>query len=442
MKKNYLISVALLAFFATAATAQSVLGDKFEFNGLFYRVTSLSPNQVKLVSELEPISLSDPHYTPANEPNGDVNITATVTSPHSETFDVTAIDDRAFYKCQNISSVTINEGIITVGNYAFSQCIQLTSITFPESVTDIGIHALSFCNNLTTVTLPSNLTTIEENLFVKCEALSNITIPASVTAIKKSAFSNSGLTTVTLPNGITVIDESVFANCQALTSVTIPENVTTIKQSAFSTCFNLTAITLPSALTTIDEMAFLYCSSLTELEIPEGVTTIGSKAFSNCSSVTTIKLPSTITAIYDEAFINCKNVESIECKVANPDDITLGAVGIFFQVGSNVTNGTTIYVPTGSKSLYENADQWKNFNIEEETVSTHPISKSQIRLKVTGNTLALTNLPANQMVKIFSLTGELVQQINTNSNNTQQIDLPQGVYIVQIGQYTDKVIIK
>ena len=50
-----------------------------------------------------------------------------------------------------MTSVTIPNSVITIGEYAFCVCTGLTSITIPNSVTTIGEYAFSECSGLTSV---------------------------------------------------------------------------------------------------------------------------------------------------------------------------------------------------------------------------------------------------------------------------------------------------
>ena len=47
----------------------------------------------------------------------------------------------AFYNCSGLTSVTIGNGVTSIGNYAFSGCSGLTSVTIPDRVTSIGNYA-------------------------------------------------------------------------------------------------------------------------------------------------------------------------------------------------------------------------------------------------------------------------------------------------------------
>ena len=49
----------------------------------------------------------------------------------------------------NITSVTIGNNVMSIGDYAFRNCSGLTSIIIPDSVMSIGSYAFSGCNNLT-----------------------------------------------------------------------------------------------------------------------------------------------------------------------------------------------------------------------------------------------------------------------------------------------------
>jgi len=53
---------------------------------------------------------------------------------------VTSIGDRAFWKCTNLTSVTIPDSVTRIGLWAFSRCSSLTSITFEGNVPTLGIN--------------------------------------------------------------------------------------------------------------------------------------------------------------------------------------------------------------------------------------------------------------------------------------------------------------
>ena len=54
---------------------------------------------------------------------------------------VREIADRAFYGCAGLTSVTIPEGVTTIGASAFENCVNLENITFPDSLENIGVNA-------------------------------------------------------------------------------------------------------------------------------------------------------------------------------------------------------------------------------------------------------------------------------------------------------------
>ena len=166
----------------------------------------------------------------------------------------------------NIKSVTIGNGVTSIGSYAFYGCSGLTSITIPDSVTDIGWYAFEDCSGLTSVTIGNGVTSIGGFAFYYCSGLTSITIPDSVTSIGRHAFSNcSGLTSVTIGNGVTSIGEFAFSGCSRLTSIIIPDSVTSIGDCVFSGCSGLTSITIPDSVTSIGSDAFDECYKLIEV---------------------------------------------------------------------------------------------------------------------------------------------------------------------------------
>jgi len=68
---------------------------------------------------------------------------------------VTSIEDYAFCRCYNLTSVIIPNSVTSIGEDAFSGCSRLTNVTIGNSVESIGDSAFSGCYNLTNVTFES-----------------------------------------------------------------------------------------------------------------------------------------------------------------------------------------------------------------------------------------------------------------------------------------------
>ncbi len=69
----------------------------------------------------------------------------------ADEFDASAVMDlrKTFYGCTSLTSVTIPDGVASVGISAFERCTHLTSVTIPDSVTSIGDRAFYGCDNFT-----------------------------------------------------------------------------------------------------------------------------------------------------------------------------------------------------------------------------------------------------------------------------------------------------
>ena len=147
----------------------------------------------------------------------------------------------------DIKSITICEGVTSIGNGAFYGFSDLTSVTLPISITSIGFFAFCECTALTSITIPASVTSIGACAFSYCSSLASITLPASVTSIGGSAFEEcTALSSIIIPSGITVIEEYMFYGCTSLASVTIPASVTSIESSAFTGCTALKAVRIDS----------------------------------------------------------------------------------------------------------------------------------------------------------------------------------------------------
>ena len=142
---------------------------------------------------------------------------------------------------------------------------------------------------------------------------------------------------------------------------TYPElaNVTTIGDllqgnTSLTTLEDLQYLT---GLSTISTKAFQGCSKLKTVCLPERLLSIESSAFENCTALENITLPASVGSIAESAFRNCTSLKSVTVSAQQPSDIKLGSI-VF---SSTYVRKATLYVPFGTKSLYEAASTWKTF---------------------------------------------------------------------------------
>lgn len=80
---------------------------------------------------------------------------------------LTGLNKGAFSNCYKLTSITIGNGVKSIGGAAFKSCTELTSISIPNSVTSIGYYAFGWCNGLTSITF--NGTIAQWNAILKGE---------------------------------------------------------------------------------------------------------------------------------------------------------------------------------------------------------------------------------------------------------------------------------
>ena len=289
----------------------SAFGYDVQVNGIYYNLLSKAKSAL--------VTSGDNKYT------GDVVIPASITVEGVD-YNVTSIENRAFYECRELTSISIPNSVTSIGEYAFYYCSALSSISIPNSVKSIGRHAFNTCKSLTSISIPNSVTTIEPSTFYKCSSLTSVSIPNSVTSILDNAFSDCGsLNSVSIPNSVKTIGSQTFLRCSNLTSITIPNSVTTIGDGALQHCSKLTSVSIPNSVTSIGGATFNGCSSLTSITIPNSISIIPIYFLSGCSSLTSISIPSSITRIEDNAFKDCTSLKSISI----PNSVTRLGSGVF-----------------------------------------------------------------------------------------------------------------
>ena len=104
--------------------------------------------------------------------------------------------EHLYVKGKEVTELRI-EDVVEIKNYAFFGCENLTSVSFDDSLKSIGENAFAGCENLATINLPSSLEKLDKLCFANCINLHDVTIPKSVYQINLLAFYESRLHTVT-----------------------------------------------------------------------------------------------------------------------------------------------------------------------------------------------------------------------------------------------------
>jgi hypothetical protein len=403
---------------------------------------------------------------------------------------------------ETITSVIIEDGVTSIGNCAFFSCFNLSSIVIPNSVITIGSDLFTNCRKLTSVTIPGSVTTIRNMAFFAC-GLSSIIIPGSVTSIGVGVFGDClQLTSIyvdaenavyssgdgvlynkdksllhsypggksgafIIPASVTVIGDFAFDNCPKLTSVTIPGSVVTIGGAAFQGCSGLTSVTIPGSVTEIGSYVFNNCFVLTDIYvdaentvyssgdgvlynkdksllhsypngksgafvIPASVMTIGNGSFWGCRKLTSVTIPNSVTSMGRDVFISCDSLADITVNWSTPLAITE-------RVFQSVTD-ITLYVPSGTKALYEVADVWKDFLIVESPspVGTQAVVLSSLKAYSTDAGLHVHGLTPGEPLRVYNIAGQLIYK-GISAATEQDIPLyAHGIYIITTGKQSVK----
>lgn len=171
---------------------------------------------------------------------------------------VTSVGSYAFYNLDHLETVSLPESLTSVGNYAFCDCGELETVTLPGAVLSIGTGAWSGCENLQAVEIaPENESYCSENGLVYDKAKTELLVIPSRTSTE----------TLFIPDTVKKIGDYAAQNNKSLKNVYFPESVTSIGMAAFSGCSSLknlvfqgTAPRFTSYSSVNTEGITIYCS--------------------------------------------------------------------------------------------------------------------------------------------------------------------------------------
>ena len=153
MKKRIIIWLLTVAMpmLANAATQVTVKGIKYELD-----------SSTKKASVVQGSTTN----------SGDIVIPETFMY-NGATYTVNMIDYEAFYKCEELTSVSLPNTVYFINNGAFSSCTKLETINLPTGL--MYMYGFTDCPSLTSIHIPANLHTIYGS-FEGCTGLTTITV--------------------------------------------------------------------------------------------------------------------------------------------------------------------------------------------------------------------------------------------------------------------------
>jgi uncharacterized repeat protein (TIGR02543 family) len=263
---------------------------------------------------------------------------------------VTQVQSDGFSGYDKLKTVSLPDGVISIGNGAFRMCTALTMLALPISLETIGENAFYFSYNMSIVSWPASLREIGASAFYSCWGLKSISFTAgsSLQSIGNSAFAScSELTEAILANSsIISIGNSAFALCVKLGNITLPSTLTTIGNLAFDRCGKLASIVLPASLESMGSSVFKDCKILFGISIPNKVTQLSSGLFEGCDVLRNVTLHNSITGIGASVFAGCIALENIDL----PASLKSIGSGAF----ANCVKLKSIVIPAGVVTVGQN----------------------------------------------------------------------------------------
>ena len=343
---------------------------------------------------------------------------------------VTEIPFGLFMGCSSLTSITIPEGVTSIGGYAFNNSAKeiILQSTTPAALESSASLASSYSlfvvpaaayNDYVTATywadLASQITINDADARVK-----NLTLTAEADkSALQIAIGEEDLKYVTdltisgtinsydfmiLRNKMPVLrhlnleDATIVANAYEhytgyrtednkfpgyglynckLFSLTFPKNITSVGRDAVRNNVYLSDVTLFEGVTTIDGDAFGECDALTAITLPKSLTTIEYGAFHRCDRLASITFLDGLTSIGQDAFVDCRALESV---VLPP---TVTTIGVYAFLGCS--NLKEIRIPSSIRSMGDYAFSGCDKLNDVYVYTVEPISIGQNTFAKIGN---------------------------------------------------------
>ena len=267
---------------------------------------------------------------------------------------VTVDDTTSVDLIDKISTVSIEEGITSVGISAFQNLKNLTKIQLPSTITSVKANAFQGCSNLKDISWSN----ISENVSIE-----NTSFAATGLVKNKMMFVGSQLVFVYTDatsadiTGATKIHGNAFKDCNKITSITIPSTVTAIGSNAFANCTSLTNVTFGnvSKITSWGSNIFSGVAGKTVGDYKMIGNSVILKAISKSAPDARYEISSDVAYIADNAFADVNN-STVYLDLRGRDNAPVLASSAF-----NGIAGFKTIVKNGKEGNF-NSKVWSNIN--------------------------------------------------------------------------------
>jgi len=345
----------------------------------------------------------------------------------SYNYPANSIPRNAFYKQDGnsiLKSIQLPASLTQISRSAFNNCKSLISVEIPSSVTDIALSSFTNCIQLSSLKFryPSSLVSIGNFAFANCAQLNQgVDITPNIVSIGDYAF---------IGSSISVTVNELNQNYSSFNGALYDKNKTLLFYVPPTT---KGLMEIPATVGSIAIDAFYNCSGLTGISIPNSVKKFGDWAFENCSGLTTVTIPASVDSIGKMAFQNCTGLISVYTEDSVPINLT-ASDSVFKNVDKE---NCVLWVPTGTKTAYMNANQWMDFKriTEYELTEIQGINKD-VDFNVYPNpTTGKVNFKSsdNSVIRIYTPSGILINSLKAGGS-LKSFDIssfPSGIYLIK-----------
>ena len=310
--------------------------------------------------------------------SGDFVVPNTITYSPDVVCTVIGIGKGAFDENTNLTSITLNEDLETIGDDAF-QYSSIPALHLGPKVQSVGHDFHYKATSLAEITVDENNPYLcaENSLLMSkdkkvvwgypvANPATELILPEEVEIVKSDAVNRSkNLLTIVINDNCKTIENGAFDNCTSCTSLTMGKGIEYVGEQAFRSFKSITELTLPDNLIEIGRHGFGWCQNLKVLNFNDKLEKIGNIAFYHNDALEVVDLPASVTYIDAYAFNTCDAITEFRCRATVPPEV----ITDLWEPQDHYIN-IPLLVPAGCEEAYANAPVWQKFSVIEALPST------------------------------------------------------------------------